>query len=343
MGTLFELKVPHLGEGIHHVRVANILAKAGDTVEEDDDIIEIETDKATYEVPSPVSGCIANILCQKGQILNVGENLLVIEEGKTIQTAVNSNLLKQKRKGSVLRQQIEQKPSANENKLSEKQKILTERLYESDQIIIPATLEKTLNWDLISNIRKNWALKLGAPNKPSSLDVVAYAVSQAMFEFKKFRSKLSRDLIIEENQEALIGIAVSIEEDELVTPTVNITKDTDLPDLSANIKKTVNDVRQGIEKKGSYHSISISDMSAFGITKGNPVVVFPAVATLLIGAPFYMTDDKKTSHKVCTITLGFDHRLINGVYAAKFLKKIEKTIKKMHKESNYVGISGKDK
>ena len=51
-----EFKLPDLGEGIHEGEVLKVLVSVGDTVTEGDSILEIETDKATVEIPSPLYG-----------------------------------------------------------------------------------------------------------------------------------------------------------------------------------------------------------------------------------------------------------------------------------------------
>ena len=76
-----EVKLPELGEGIESGTVTGILVKPGDTVAEDDSIIEIETDKAVAEVPSSKAGTVKDILVVEGQELAVGKPILTLEEG----------------------------------------------------------------------------------------------------------------------------------------------------------------------------------------------------------------------------------------------------------------------
>jgi pyruvate dehydrogenase E2 component (dihydrolipoamide acetyltransferase) len=76
-----ELKLPELGENINSADVLNILVKEGDTIEKDQGIIEIETDKATIEVPSTISGKVVKILIKPGDKASVGQTILKIESG----------------------------------------------------------------------------------------------------------------------------------------------------------------------------------------------------------------------------------------------------------------------
>jgi pyruvate dehydrogenase E2 component (dihydrolipoamide acetyltransferase) len=71
-----EFKLPDLGEGIHEGEIIEVLVAAGDTVEDGQPILVVETDKATTEVPSPVSGKVAEILVKPGDAVKVGQVLM---------------------------------------------------------------------------------------------------------------------------------------------------------------------------------------------------------------------------------------------------------------------------
>jgi pyruvate dehydrogenase E2 component (dihydrolipoamide acetyltransferase) len=74
-----ELKLPDVGEGIAEGEVVRWLVAEGTQVKEDDLLVEILTDKANIELPSPVSGTILKILAKPGQVVKVGEPIALIE------------------------------------------------------------------------------------------------------------------------------------------------------------------------------------------------------------------------------------------------------------------------
>ena len=74
-----ELKLPDVGEGIAEGEVVRWLVAEGAAVKEDDPLVEILTDKANVEIPSPVSGTVMKILAVPGQLVKVGELLALIE------------------------------------------------------------------------------------------------------------------------------------------------------------------------------------------------------------------------------------------------------------------------
>lgn len=73
-----QITLPELGENIASGDLVKVLVKAGDHIEKDQAIIELETDKATVEVPSPESGTVAEVLVKAGQKLKVGEPILTL-------------------------------------------------------------------------------------------------------------------------------------------------------------------------------------------------------------------------------------------------------------------------
>ena len=74
-----ELKLPDVGEGIAEGEVVRWLVGEGAQVKEDDPLVEILTDKANIELPSPVTGTVVKILAAPGQIVKVGGLLALIE------------------------------------------------------------------------------------------------------------------------------------------------------------------------------------------------------------------------------------------------------------------------
>lgn len=72
--------LPELGEGIDKATVSYWYFKEGDRVNEKDDLVELTTDKATFNFPSPCSGILTEIFFHEGDTVNAGEVLAVIEE-----------------------------------------------------------------------------------------------------------------------------------------------------------------------------------------------------------------------------------------------------------------------
>lgn len=73
-----EFKLPELGENIEIVEVASVMVAPGDTITKDQPVIEVETEKASLEVPAPWSGVVERVHVEAGQKIRVGDTLLTI-------------------------------------------------------------------------------------------------------------------------------------------------------------------------------------------------------------------------------------------------------------------------
>ena len=77
--AIYSFPFPDVGEGIHEGQLVEWLAKKGDTVKEDQPLCRVETDKAVVEIPSPVSGTILELRGNAGDIIHVGNPLVIFE------------------------------------------------------------------------------------------------------------------------------------------------------------------------------------------------------------------------------------------------------------------------
>ncbi len=75
----FEFVLPELGEGMEAGDVVQVLVTVGDSITEEQPVLELETDKAVVEVPAPVSGTVKAIHVQAGDKAAVGQLLLTVE------------------------------------------------------------------------------------------------------------------------------------------------------------------------------------------------------------------------------------------------------------------------
>lgn len=113
-----ELKLPELGENIESADVVSVLVKEGDKIQKDQGLFEIETDKATIEVPSTESGIVQKILIKAGDKIKVGQTVLLIEDSVSLE--VKASVKKEEStpaktissKEKIAEEVVTQKPSA---------------------------------------------------------------------------------------------------------------------------------------------------------------------------------------------------------------------------------------
>ncbi len=74
-----ELKLPELAEGVNEAVISFWHFKEGDSIKEGDEIVEMATDKAAFNVPCKLSGVLKKILVKEGDTVKVGQALAIIE------------------------------------------------------------------------------------------------------------------------------------------------------------------------------------------------------------------------------------------------------------------------
>ncbi|MFK8058504.1 MAG: dihydrolipoamide acetyltransferase family protein [Polaribacter sp.] len=103
----FELKLPKMGESVAEATITSWLKEVGDTIELDEAVVEIATDKVDSEVPSEVEGTLVEILYQKDDVVAVGETIAVIEiEGKDGNAVSNNPEISGEKSHEVEKSQI---------------------------------------------------------------------------------------------------------------------------------------------------------------------------------------------------------------------------------------------
>ncbi|MDC3187508.1 dihydrolipoyllysine-residue succinyltransferase, partial [Candidatus Pelagibacter sp.] len=156
-----KIVVPALGESITEATVAKWLKNAGDSVDADEPIVELETDKVNLEVPSPITGVLTEINSKDGSVVEVGALLgSVSENGSGVKpsTTKNEEVKKQEiepNENNVIKlDPIKKEPKVFEETLkveeqSEKPLVL------SDEVVDQApTINNTQNQTLSPAVRK---------------------------------------------------------------------------------------------------------------------------------------------------------------------------------------------
>lgn len=87
----FELKLPKMGESVAEATLTNWLKEVGDTIEMDEAVLEIATDKVDSEVPSEVSGILVEKLFQVDDVVQVGQTIAIIETDASVNSATDTS------------------------------------------------------------------------------------------------------------------------------------------------------------------------------------------------------------------------------------------------------------
>lgn len=115
-------KIPELGENIKSASIVKVLVSVGDTVELDQPLLELETDKATIEVPSDIAGKVISIAVNEGDTVTIGQEVLGIDETASGQAPVQVPVVEQKAEAPV-EIKIAPAPVAEKVEIPEKEEV----------------------------------------------------------------------------------------------------------------------------------------------------------------------------------------------------------------------------
>ena len=73
---MMEFKLPDLGEGVHEGQILAVHVVEGQEISEDSPLLEVETDKAAVEIPSPCTGTVSTIHVKEKQLVHVGDVMI---------------------------------------------------------------------------------------------------------------------------------------------------------------------------------------------------------------------------------------------------------------------------
>ena len=96
-----EFKLPALGENVESGDIIKILVSPGDKVDQDQAVLELETDKAAIEVPSSVTGVVSAVHVKEGEKASVGQVIFSVEPGRDGAPAADEARASQEKQASV--------------------------------------------------------------------------------------------------------------------------------------------------------------------------------------------------------------------------------------------------
>ena len=157
-----KIVVPALGESVTEATIAKWLKSVGDTVEVDEPIVELETDKVNLEVPSPVSGTIGDIKHKDGEVVEVGAVLgsiqangnETVQEIKKIEPDVKIEQVKDPPEKKVEKIVEEVKPLELEEEVEEETSLEEEPLVLTEEIPTNGSRKNNLSNTLPPSVRK---------------------------------------------------------------------------------------------------------------------------------------------------------------------------------------------
>jgi 2-oxoisovalerate dehydrogenase E1 component len=322
------ITVPIMGEGIRNAKIVSLLKKPGDPIALDDDLCEVETDKAVYPIQSSFAGVMGEWKTKVGDTVDIGQELGIIFTDE----ASFADQLQVTTKASADGNTVEAAGSAADDRSRHARRrgiepALPPTITRKLSHVIPANLQIDARWDSIRQAR-DAAKKKNGKHAPSPSMMIAWAVVRAMEKHAPFRRLILEDDHIVENDDFDLGIAVALEGDRLATAVITQANKKSWPEFVKIYNETVDATRSG-RVDAMNAPVVITSLGAFGVRAGAPIVVPPSVGTLFVGSAhqeLLANGDKNEPAEVITLSLTFDHRVVNGAGAASFVREIKEQI-----------------
>jgi 2-oxoisovalerate dehydrogenase E1 component len=335
-GRAQSITVPIMGEGIRTAKIVSLLKKPGDRIAHDDALCEVETDKAVYPIESSFAGTMGEWKTKVGDTVEIGQELGTIFTGETaleeqMQTAAKTSPDRVVAAAvSAADPNGAQEPRARSTSTSTtREPALSATITRKLSRVIPANLQIDARWDSVRKAR-DAAKKKNGKNAPSPSVMIAWAVVRAMERHAPFRRLILDDDRIVENDKFDLGVAVALDGDRLATAVITEASNKSWPEFVKVYNQTIDATRSG-RVDAMNAPVVISSLGAFGVRTGAPIVVPPSVGTLFVGAAhreIILNGKKNESAEVITLSLTFDHRVVNGAGAANFVHDIKEQIEK---------------
>jgi 2-oxoglutarate dehydrogenase E2 component (dihydrolipoamide succinyltransferase) len=403
-GTGTDIVMPQMGESIFEGTITKWLKKVGDTVQKDEPLFEISTDKVDAEIPSPLAGVLTEIKVPEGSTVEVNTVVAVIggtggaasgssstmapalaaaaipapaaapavpvPEGRLVRSsplvrriARENHIDLRQVPGSGAGGRINKEdilrylsqPAAPKTQaaapqgltgqvvpLTRMRAIIAQRMLESKQTSPHVHSVYKVDMTRIARLRERQKAGFEQRNgvKLTYMPFIAAAAADALSKFPILNASLA-DGSIHYHPNINLGIAVALEWG-LIVPVVNAAETRNfvsmaraIADLAARArsKKLVPDEVQG-------STFTLTNSGVFGGEFGTPIINQPESAILAIGGlrkePVVLTDaegnDSIAIRSVQYFCLGFDHRLIDGADAGRFMSEFKKTLETWDRE-----------
>jgi pyruvate dehydrogenase E2 component (dihydrolipoamide acetyltransferase) len=337
-----------LGLTMSEGTILHWLRKEGEAVRQGEPLLEVETDKVTLEVEAPASGVLLKILALPGQAVPVGEVVGFVGEpsermaDEPAAPPPRASISPRARRlaeqhgidwrqiggsgaaGQVTEEDIRARlaqPAAADalrKPLSRTRQIIAERLSRSQRERVHIYL--TISADMTGARRLHAA---GFPYDALFLKALAIALT----EFPVLNSTLV-EVQVQPHASVDIGFALAVDDETLVAPVVRSVERKALDQIAAERRALVAKARarQLTPDEMTGGTFTLSNLGMYGVEQFTAIINPPQTGILAVGAimdEVRVVNDAVVSVPVVRLTLGVDHRLVDGALAAKFLSRLK--------------------
>jgi pyruvate/2-oxoglutarate dehydrogenase complex dihydrolipoamide acyltransferase (E2) component len=374
-----DFKLPDLGEGVTEAEVDRWLVKEGDVVGEDDPLVELITDKATAEIPSPYEGVVSRIHVQAGEVVPVGTVLITIGEDdgaragapppppppppvqaeppaateeRSSDGSVKAMPPVRKRArdlgvdiaavrgtgpgGRILREDVEGAAApagrgGRREPLRGVRRLIAERMSAAHRIVPPVTHVEECDVTELDATRALVNERNPDELRLTYIPFIVKAVVAGLRTYPALNASLDEDageIVYYDRYD--IGIAVDTPAG-LVVPVVRDAGRKRLREIAEDVDRLARGAREGTlrsdELKDS--TFTISSPGPFGGLMATPIVFHPQSAILGVHRAMerpVVRDGQIVIRQIMNLSITFDHRILDGMTAAKFVLDVAKLL-----------------
>jgi pyruvate dehydrogenase E2 component (dihydrolipoamide acetyltransferase) len=394
-----DFKLPDLGEGVTEAEIDRWLVKEGDVIAEDDPLVEVITDKATAEIPSPFAGKVSRIHFQEGEVAPVGSVLVTVSgDGEaapepaatpavsTPETPAAAPAVKEPRRiaplkipdvqmesrnvkamppvrklarslgvdigrvegsgpgGRILREDVERFASngsesaparvssaGRREPLRGVRRKIAERMIDAHRIVPPVTHVEECDVTELEATRKLANERAPELTRLTFMPFIVKAVVACLKEYEALNASLDEEageIVFHDRYD--IGIAV----DTPAGLTVVVVKEADkkrLREIAQDIERLATAARSGSLSPDDLRdpTFTISSPGKFGGLMATPIVFHPQSAIMGVhraGERPVVRDGQIVIRTMMNLSITFDHRIMDGMTAAKFILDVVKML-----------------
>jgi pyruvate dehydrogenase E2 component (dihydrolipoamide acetyltransferase) len=359
--------MPKLSLTMKEGTVGKWYKKEGDTIEKGEPIVEVISEKATYDLEAPASGILKKILAEAGVDAPVNAVLAFITAPDEIISEAEAQAEERSQAAEEVEKRVLTSPAAKrlakehgidlstvkgsgpEGRISEED---VNRFIEEAKGVLPRVKEIIP----LSGFRKTSAERVSmsfrtAPHSTLMMEIdvskakemheklavsytaiLAEATAKTLVEHSIINSTMEDDSI-KVFESVNVGVAVATE-NGLIVPVIHDTDKKSLKEIDALISELTDKARQGklTKEELSGGTFTVTNLGMYGVDFFTPIINPPEAAILAMGKitekPVVINGQIEVKPTMM-LSLSYDHRIVDGAPAAEFLRKIKEKIEKL--------------
>ena len=233
------ITVPVMGEGIRNAKIVSLLKKPGEQIQLDDELCEVETDKAVYPIQSSFAGVMGEWKTKIGDTVEIGQELGTIVTSEPAFAEQFEAAAKESPKRETVEAAVSAAAPGDSGRHARHYNIepaLSPTITRKLNRVIPANLQIDARWNAIQEARQA-VKKTDREQAPSPSVMIAWAVVRAMEKHAPFRRLILEDDQIVQNDDFDLGVAVALEGDRLATAVITTANQKSWPEFISSLQR----------------------------------------------------------------------------------------------------------